>query len=343
MNKKLHVLFISSWYPSKVFPTNGDFVQRHAEAVHLLHNVSVLHIVTDKNIQKTIIDVQIINGIKTYIGYVKHTKNPLKKGILFFNAYKQILKKIGTFDIIHLNVLFPFGIFALHQKIFKKRPFIITEHWTDYKHPLSTKISFIQRFISKKITKKANFVCPVSKDLQNSMKLFGLQGNYHPIPNTVDTNFFTVSKEKEKTTFRIVHISNMVNKQKNITGILEVISKLQLTIPYFDFLLIGENSHNYKEISNNLKINPKNIQFINHISHDSLVNYLKSADLFILFSNYENLPCVILEAFSCGVPVISTKVGGIDEYFPNKFGKLIPPKDEGELLKEIIHLYDTNL
>jgi glycosyltransferase involved in cell wall biosynthesis len=52
------------------------------------------------------------------------------------------------------------------------------------------------------------------------------------------------------------------------------------------------------------------------------------------------LPCVILEAFSCGIPVISTNVGGIEEYFPDNFGKLIDIKDEEKLKEEILNFYN---
>lgn len=188
MNNKLHILFLCSWYPSKVLPTNGDFILRHAEAVSLEHTVSILHIVSDTAISKTKIDFKEINNVQTFIGYVKHTKNPILKSIRFFKVYTEIIKKIAPFDIIHLNVLFPFGLFALHQKFFRNIPYIITEHWTGYHKPLSNEISFIERFISKKITKKAAFVSPVSNNLKNAMIDFGLKGNYNTIPNVVDTN-----------------------------------------------------------------------------------------------------------------------------------------------------------
>ena len=68
-----------------------------------------------------------------------------------------------------------------------------------------------------------------------------------------------------------------------------------------------------------------------------MVNHLQSASVFVLFSNYENLPCVILEAFSCGIPVISANVGGIAEYFPNDFGKLIPPKNKEQFLENLLY------
>ena len=73
-----------------------------------------------------------------------------------------------------------------------------------------------------------------------------------------------------------------------------------------------------------------------------MVNYLKDASVFVLFSNYENLPCVILESFSCGVPVISTNVGGISEFFPKSFGKLISKNNKEELLNNLIKYYKNS-
>jgi glycosyltransferase involved in cell wall biosynthesis len=53
-----------------------------------------------------------------------------------------------------------------------------------------------------------------------------------------------------------------------------------------------------------------------------------SAQLLLLFSRYENFPCVIPEALSCGVPVLSTDVGGISEHLGSgEYGMLVPSED----------------
>jgi len=41
-NTKLKVLFLPSWYPNETSPQNGDFIQRHAQAVSELCDVTVL-------------------------------------------------------------------------------------------------------------------------------------------------------------------------------------------------------------------------------------------------------------------------------------------------------------
>ncbi|MDG2194302.1 MAG: glycosyltransferase family 4 protein [Polaribacter sp.] len=339
MNQKLHILFLCGWYPSKVLPTNGDFIQRHAEAVALKHNVTVIHIISDKSAtQKIQIDTKNSNHLTTHIAYIKPSTNPIIKGFRFYNAYRQLLKKIGSVDHVHVNTLFPFGIFALHLKWFKKIPFIISEHWTGYQKPQSQDISFLEKAISKRITKSAAFVCPVSIHLKKEMVLFGLKGNYSPVPNVVDTELFSLVDKKEKS-FTIVHVSSMTDTHKNISGMLRVAKRLETEIGAFTWKFIGGTSEQFDVLIEQLNFNRANVQFIDHVSQVELANHIQTAHLFVLFSNYENLPCVILEAFSCGIPVISTNVGGISEYFPDDFGFLIEKQNQHQLLRKIRKMY----
>ncbi len=337
MSKKIHILFLCGWFPSRVLPTNGDFIERHAKAVSHKHKVTILHIISDENCnQKIEIVSEKKDELNIHIAYIKKTKNPLKKILLYRKAFLSLLKHIGDFDVVHLNKLYPFGIFTLYLKKTRKKQFIISEHFTGYHLPLSKNISFLEKFISKKIAKSAAFICPVSNNLKDAMQQLGFKGNYTRIPNVVDTNLF-VPSESKNSVFTISHISNMVNPHKNIEGLLQVIKNLEAKLVNFKVEIIGENSSKYITFATKIGINLNNVTFIDQIPHKEIANRLQNSDLFILFSNYENLPCVILESFSCGVPVISTNVGGINEYFPEGFGKLIQKNNQEELLKSILN------
>lgn len=334
----MHILFLNSWYPNRILKQNGDFIQRHAEAVALQHKVTALHVKSDPNLnQKIEITQEVKNGVKTYIAYVKATKNPILKILRFSNGYRKLLDKIDKIDVVHVNKLFPVGIIALWLKKTKRIPFIITEHHTIYHKPYATKIGIIERFLSKQITKNASFIAPVSNDLAKAMQKFGLTGNYTKVPNVVDTNRFK-AKEKNNAIFTILHVSSM-NKVKNINGILRTIKALEKHIPSFQFQMIGGNAEDFLDKAKQLQLNEKQLVFKNQVSHKEIVNYFQKADVFLLFSDVENLPCVILEAFSCGTPVITTNVGGIAEYFPEEFGLLIPPKDEKALLNAMLKIH----
>lgn len=314
---------------------------RHAEAVARYNRVSILHIITDNLSEKKIeINYQNINNVNTYIAYVKRIKNLIFKGVLFLKAFRTILKQIGDFDIVHVNRIYPLGIFAVYLKTVKKKPYIISEHWTGYHTPLNSKIGFGEYLISKLIVQKSSYVCPVSNNLRDAMISFGLFGNYKTIPNVVDCKVFKPHKQKNEI-FTIIHVSNMKDTQKNISGILNAVKEFSLVTDNFKLVLIGEGSEKYKKKVNQLKIHNK-VQFFEHISHKDVASKMSKAHVFILFSNYENLPCVILESFSCGTPVISTNVGGIPEYFPKNFGFLIDKNNKLALKNALIEIYKTS-
>lgn len=341
MKAKLHVLFFCGWYPSRVLPTNGDFIERHALAISTRHQVTVIHMITDITLTQ---NIEIISKEKknfvSHIAYIKGSKNPLKKLRIFVKAYFQLIALTKPFQIVHLNEVYPFGIFALFLKWLKSKPFIISEHYTGYHQPQARLIPIYQKLLSKIITKYAAFICPVSNDLRDAMIHLNFQGNYVRVPNVVNTKIFK-PLEKNPDIFTITHISNMVNTHKNIEGILKVIKKLENKITNFKVQIIGDNSKKFKVFAQELKIDLNKIEFIDQIPHAEIVSYLQKSSVFVLFSNYENLPCVILESFACGIPVISTNVGGIKEFFPKEFGFLIPSKDESVLLDKILDTYQN--
>ena len=66
---------------------------------------------------------------------------------------------------------------------------------------------------------------------------------------------------------------------------------------------------------------------------------LAVADIFILPSRWEGLPMALLEAMAVGLPVIATRVEGVEETITDGIdGLLVPPEDSDELARAIIRL-----
>lgn len=71
-------------------------------------------------------------------------------------------------------------------------------------------------------------------------------------------------------------------------------------LPAIEHMLIGSHVH-------------KNVTLVGWISHDELPSYLNMLKLLVVPSYTEGLPNIVIEAMSCGTPVLATPVGGVPD------------------------------
>jgi len=344
--KRLNILFLASWYPNKVFPKNGNFVQKHAQAVSQHCNVAVLHIIANTQDQKFEVETTDNNGVLEVIVYYKKIKgsSPIHKYQKLKRrheahvlGYHKVLNTIGKIDLTHLNVTYPAGLFALYLKQRHKIPYIITEHSTAYLPSSTHQFSKIETKWIKKIGLNASIICPVSEGLADSIEQFGVNNTYEVVPNVVNTTIFKPTASKQASNkIRILHISNLKDEQKNITGILNVIKKLSDLRKDFTLTILGEgNTEHYKQKAKSLKITENVIRFESEKTTTEVAKLINSNDLFLLFSNYETFSVVIAEAWACGLPVITSKCGGLTETITKENGIQVKVGDEAELLNQL--------
>lgn len=102
-------------------------------------------------------------------------------------------------------------------------------------------------------------------------------------------------------------------------------------LPEYAFVWIG----NQYEVENH----PKNVFFLGNIPNAG--TYCSIADLFMLPSNYEGLPMVILEAMSFGRPVVASDVGGISEIVTNDWNGYALKNDASLFAEKIRYILEN--
>ncbi len=323
----MRILFISSWYPNKIEPTNGNFVQRHAEAVALLHNVEVIHAIgCAAQSEKFCTDDQVINNLRTVIVYYRNTRNPLLNFCRRMQGYDLAFKRVQKPQVVHANVLHNSMLFAIYLKLKYRIPFVLSEHWSKFLKINRSNLSFTDRHLAKFIASKALRIFPVSKDLEKNLKELNIGRDYRVVGNVVDTDLFQPAKKKSDV-FRFLHISNLVDL-KNPDKIINAAIRLRQEFHEFELHIGGDG-----DVSQLNKLITKHqaesfIKTFGEISHGEVAKKMSHSDCFVLFSDYENLPCVLLESLSSGVPVIATAVGGIPEIIKENYGLLIRNYEE---------------
>lgn len=341
---RLHILYLPKWYPHKYDPMPGLFIERHGISAQQHADISILYVHADEQQKKPVyhIDVSEDEPLNTIRIYYKKAATGIKPLDLLISSYrfvgahrkgiKEIKKRFGNFDIIHLHVLTRHGVIALWEKFRRGIPFVITEHWTRYLATSNTFNGSLRKWMSSKVAKHASAIMPVTANLRDAMIDCGLENdNYIVIPNVVDIKMFSPDPEKlrgEKA--RIIHVSCFDDQQKNISGISRVIKRLSEERQDFTVDLIGDGP-DFQELvdsADEMGIKDSFARYLGLREKLELAALMKAADFMIMFSRHENLPVVILESYACGVPVISTDVGGIREHMNADLGILLDSEDE---------------
>ena len=85
------------------------------------------------------------------------------------------------------------------------------------------------------------------------------------------------------------------------------------------------------------------IRFLGFVPNQELVFWFNAADLFVLPSLGEGFGITIIEALSCGLPIVASDIGGILEIInENELGILVPPGDTKKLSNAILQALDKN-
>ncbi|HSG68076.1 MAG TPA: glycosyltransferase family 4 protein, partial [Bacteroidales bacterium] len=224
-------------------------------------------------------------------------------------------------------------------------PYVITEHWTRYLPTTNTFNGAFRKWMTRIVARRAAAIMPVTANLRDAMIDCGLKNNnYIVIPNVVDIDMFSPDPGKKREgKIRVVHVSCFDDQQKNISGITRVIRKLSEIRQDFSVDMIGDGIH-YKElVAYGEEMGVKDIYatYSGLKENEELAALMKAADFMLMFSRYENLPVVILESYACGVPVLSTDVGGISEHMNKDLGILIDSEDEEALFQSMNIMLDT--
>lgn len=353
-----YALWLPSWYPTKLTPFDGDFIQRHAKAVAEYVPVHVLHIIRDDEgkITPDIKVEQITSGnlTETIIYYNSKKKRiaPLNSFFSmkkFTSIYKEYLlkyfKENGKPFAVHVHVVYRAGLIAKWLKKEFGLNYFVTEHWTGYDRSAPDNYfnrPALFRKISKQVIRESKKILPVSNDLGQKILQIIPSISFTAIPNVVDTEFFSY-KAAQPVKFRFAHYTSLQLKQKNTEGLLETLAQLKNKTAGWDCIIYGPTAPSLTTRINEMGLSEL-ITLTGEISYPEVASILQSSSAFVSFSNFENQPCSILEALCCGLPVIASNVGGIPEIITENNGILIEPGNNTQLLQaleDMITLYPT--
>lgn len=336
------ILWLCSWYPDKMEPFNGDFVQRHANAAALYNDIHVIHAAGDITGTEKAEQVSSKEGLTEHIVYYKRVPGLLGKFInynrwraAYRQAIDQYIQKNGKPDLVHVHVPMRAGLFAMRLKKKYGIPYVVTEHWTIYQPQSDVKYAAqkpLFRSVIQWVVKGCSRLLPVSKDLGLRMNEQVAKKEFTVIENVANENYFHYADTiKPGSPFRFIHVSNMTY-QKNAEGIIECFADFYQRYPAAELVIAGNMPASIKQLIEKTGLLNKKIFLRGEISYTEVAKEMQEANALLMFSRFENSPCSIIEALCCGLPVIATRVGGIPELINETNGMLVESLDKKGLI-----------
>lgn len=138
------------------------------------------------------------------------------------------------------------------------------------------------------------------------------------IPNAVDTYSFTPdSNQRSKDKITVVVVSRLVYR-KGVDLTAQIIGDLCDKHKEVCFLIAGDGPKRWllEEIRERRGLQDR-VTLLGSLEHSQVRNVLVKGDIFLNTSLTEAYCMAIVEAASCGLKVVSTRVGGIPEVLPD--------------------------
>lgn len=159
----------------------------------------------------------------------------------------------------------------------------------------------------------------------------------YAIFNVVDLDKFEF---RERTPLQPVFLSNRnLESHYGVDCVLRAFAYIQQRIPHAVLTVVGDGSQReaLEQLARDLDL--RQISFLGRVEHDAIYGHYSAADIYLNASRIDNQPLSILEAFACGLPVVTTDAGGIPDIVTDGVtGSMVPVDDCNELATRALEL-----
>lgn len=227
------------------------------------------------------------------------------------------------YDIIHAHYAMPQGFLGVLLKIARRKPLVLTVHGSDAalgKGPLSPLLRWVLR--------RSDRIMTVSRFLQREVIALGArEGTVRVIYGGVTPR--TVPMRRSEDGARIIFVGGLV-RQKGVDILLGAFQAVKAAEKGAELWIVGDGRERPR-----LEASASGLEGVRFLGHlEDLTAVFDGASVLVLPSRAEGFGLVILEAMASGVPVVATRVGGIEEVVEDGVNGLLVEKEDPTALAQ---------
>ena len=247
------------------------------------------------------------------------------------------------FDIIDVSVFPYFSCITVKiVSIFRRIPVVMTWHevWGDYWYDYIGKIGFIGKLVERMISRISDNSIAVSELTKKGLVTLGVNDtNIHLVANGIDLKKIARIRPSIHNC-DIIFIGRFI-KEKNLDKLIEAVDLVRKKKPDVKCHIIGDGPEKNTILAHVSDSGlGDNIRFFGLKEYDEVIAILKASKVLVLPSTREGFGIVVLEAFSCGVPVVtvSSPRNAATELIDGDTGFIVNPdaRELGESIYKLI-------
>ena len=265
---------------------------------------------------------------------------------------RYLKKRLGDYQIIHDNQSLSYALLHIQQNF----PLVTTIHHPitrDHKLELENAKNWKQRLSSNRwhgFLRMQKKVAPSLKAIitpSHSSKIdisneFSVNKDFiDVVHNGIDTETFKPNDNKKRIKNRIITTASADVPLKGLKYLINALPKIISLYPDTELVVIGKAKNNGETMKLIKKLNLlPHIHFKSNLKEEDIVDLYASAELAVIPSLYEGFGFGAGEAMSCGVPLISTLSGGLEDIVKGSCYE-IEPGSSVQIENAVIDLFDN--
>jgi len=195
---------------------------------------------------------------------------------------------------------------------------------------------FMARFPrwTRRVLRRADLIVAPSKYLARAVGQVGFDARV--IPNVIDLTAYPY-RHRESVRPRLFWMRNM-HPIWNPEMAVRVLARLRAKLADATLVMAGPDKgsrQSVERLAQELKVDDA-VRFAGFLDAEGKAREADAADIYINTNRIDNMPVAVVEALACGLPVVTTNVGGIPDLLANKeTGLLVPDNDDEAMVQAI--------
>ena len=214
------------------------------------------------------------------------------------------------FDVFDVSVFPYFSCFSVKcVSLLRRTSVVFTWHevWGNYWYEYLGRIGFFGKLVERLVTKLSPNVVAVSDMTKRDLEVLGVDAEkVHIVSNGV--NLHEIARIEPLDDVCDVLFAGRLIKEKNVDVLLEAVALVREDIPDVMCCVIGDGPERERlvELARTCGLfDNDNVRFFDFLEYEEVIARMKSSKILVLPSSREGFGMVVVDAFACGVPVVT--------------------------------------